>query len=154
MKIEIVRARAEHLRPLAARLRQADKDEIAAMSGMSPLAALSFSYRRAAICYVALVDDQPEMILGVGDLSILTGTGAPWLVGSDFIERHPRLFLRASRHWLRQLSGRYSILRNMVDCRNTVSIRWLRWLGFTFGPPFDHRGHQFRVFEMRAEDVR
>jgi hypothetical protein len=29
----------------------------------------------------------------------------------------------------------YPVLRNYVDQRNTVSIRWLRWLGFRMGEP-------------------
>ena len=29
----------------------------------------------------------------------------------------------------------FPVLRNVVDARNTVSIRWLVWLGFTIGTP-------------------
>lgn len=152
--IEIVPARASHLRRIAAVMRQADLDEVQAATGRPVLAVLSASYRRSSMCMVALVDGQPEVIFGAGDLNILTGTGAPWLLGSDAVVTHRREFLRRSVHWRDQLLKRYAILKNVVDARNAVAIRWLRWLGFRFGDPFCHRGHEFMLFEMRAEDVR
>lgn len=150
VSIEIVPARACHLRGIAARMRRADRDEIDAVSGRSPLSALSFSYRNSRMCWTVLIDGQPEIIFGAGDVNVLTGIGAPWLLGSDAVERISAKFLRGSVDWLGQLLARYQVLRNVVDCRNTVSIRWLRWLGFEFSPPFDHRGHDFMMFEMRA----
>lgn len=151
--IKIVPARASHIRRIAAVMRQADRDEVMAATGRDVLPVLFASYKRSSICMVALVDGQPEVIFGAGDLSILTGLGAPWLLGSDAIERHRVEFLRASVHWRGQLLKRYSVLRNVVHCRNKVAIRWLRWLGFTFSEPFQHRGHDFMMFELRARDV-
>ena len=151
--IEIVPARASHLRRIAAVMRQADIDEVRAATGRDVLPVLSVSFRRSSLCMVALVDGQPEVIFGAGDLSILTGLGAPWLLGSDAVVRHRVEFLRRSVHWRDQLLLRYSTLRNIVDCRNTVAIRWLRWLGFVFSDPFLHRGHEFMMFEMRAGNV-
>lgn len=134
-------------------MRQADRDEVIAATGRDVLPVLFSSYRKSTICMVALIDGKPEVIFGAGDLSILTGLGAPWLLGSDAIERHRVEFLRQSVHWRDQLLRRYSMLRNIVDCRNRVAIRWLRWLGFEFSEPFDHRGYRFMMFEMRARDV-
>lgn len=151
--IEIVPARASHIRRLAAVMRQADRDEVTAATGRDVLPVLSASFRRSSICMVALVDGKAEAIFGAGDLSILTGLGAPWLLGSNEIERHRIEFLRLSVHWRGQLLKRYSMLRNIVDCRNTVAIRWLRWLGFSFSDPFPHRGHDFMMFEMGADRV-
>jgi hypothetical protein len=134
-------------------MRQADRDEVTAATGRDVLPVLVASYRKSSICMVALVDGQPEVIFGAGDLSILTGLGAPWMLGSDAVERHRVEFLRRSVHWRGQLLRRYSVLRNVVDCRNKVAIRWLRWLGFSFSEPFKHRGHDFMMFELRAGDV-
>ncbi len=92
----------------------------------------------------------PEIMFGVGDLNILAGVGAPWLLGTDAVEKHGPAFLRRSRNFRDQLLTRYSVLRNFVDDRNTVSIRWLRWLGFTLLDPVEIRGYQFRLFELRA----
>lgn len=148
--IEIVPARASHLRRIAAVMRQADRDEVAASSGRSPLAALSYSFRMSRECWAVVIDGKPEVIFGVGDLNILGGVGSPWLLGSDAVWDHRREFMRQSREWLAQLFARYSVLRNVVDCRNSASIRWLGWLGFRFSQPFDLRGNPFMMFEMRA----
>lgn len=153
VQIEIVPARASHLRRLAAVMRQADRNEILAASGRSPLSALAASYRRSSICMVALIDGQPEVIFGAGDLNILTATGSPWMLGSEAVVTHKVEFLRRSVYWRDQLLQRYAVLRNVVDCRNTVAVRWLRWLGFGFSEPFRHRGHDFMLFEMRSDHV-
>jgi hypothetical protein len=134
-------------------MRQADRDEVFASSGRSPLWCLVQSYRRSSICMVALVDGQPEVIFGAGDINILTATGAPWLLGSDAVVKYRVEFLRQSVHWREQLLRRYAVLRNVVDCRNKVAVRWLRWLGFSFSEPFEYRGHEFMMFEMGARGV-
>ncbi|MFZ5692456.1 MAG: hypothetical protein ACOY5F_14500 [Pseudomonadota bacterium] len=135
-------------------MRQADRDEIAAGSGKSPREALAFSLRKSAQAWTAIIDGRPEVMFGVADLNILAGVGAPWLLGTDAIDLHFRQFLRRSVSWRDQLLGRYPVLRNFVDDRNVVSIRWLRWLGFKFSDPIMFRGHPFRAFELRSSDVR
>jgi hypothetical protein len=34
----------------------------------------------------------------------------------------------------------FPVLRGFVDCRNERSKKWLKWLGFTFGPPYEVKG--------------
>lgn len=148
--IEIVPARATHLRRLAAVMRQADRDEVMARSGKTPLAALMASYRGSRECWVVLIDGKPEVIFGIGDINVLAGIASPWLLGSDAVWSHKKEFLRGSRRWLRQLSSRYLLLVNVVDCRNCASIRWLGWLGFLFSQPFEYRGNFFMRFEMKV----
>ena len=151
--IQIIPARAAHIRTIAKRMRQADRDEVLAASGRSPGQALVFSLRKSSVSWTALVDGRPEVMFGVGDLNILARVGAPWLLGTDAVEIHSVAFLRRSRGFTDQLLRRYSVLRNFVDDRNTVSIRWLRWLGFTLLDPIEIRGYQFRLFELRSGDV-
>jgi len=152
--IEIVPACAAHIRTIARRMRQADRDEIAAASGRSPAAALAFSLRKSSQAWTAVIDGRPEVMFGVADLNILAGIGAPWLLGTDSVERNYRQFVRRSVSWRDQLLGRYPVLRNFVDDRNKVSIRWLRWLGFKFSDPIMFGGYAFRAFELRSGDVR
>ncbi|UPK31822.1 hypothetical protein IVB18_26190 [Bradyrhizobium sp. 186] len=152
--IEIVPARAKHIRTIARRMRQADRDEIAAGSGKSPAEALAFSLRKSSIAWVAVIDGRPEVMFGAADLNILAGVGAPWLLGTDAIERHYLAFLRGSVSWRDQLLQRYPVLRNFVDDRNKVSKRWLAWLGFKFSDPVIFGGYAFRAFELRSCDVR
>jgi Type II secretory pathway, pullulanase PulA and related glycosidases len=150
VKIEIVPARALHIRTIAKRMRQADRDEVLASSGKTPLEALRYSMRKSAFSWAVLVNGRPEVMFGVCNMSVLTDTGIPWLLGTDAIDRHYVAFLRQSAGCLAQLSARYPILRNFVDDRNVVSIRWLRWLGFTISEPVHLNGHDFRMFELRS----
>lgn len=147
--IRIVPARASHVRTVARRMRQADRDEIEAASGSTPIHALTFSLRRSSRAWTGIINGRAELIFGVGDLNVLAGVASPWLLGTDEVDRNFIAFARASISARDQLLSRYAILRNFVDERNTASIRWLKWLGCTFSEPIDLRGHSFRLFEFR-----
>src|SRR5690606_5893283 len=112
-------------------------------SGRTPFQALAYSMRKSSMAYTAIVDGRPEVMWGVGDINVLAAVGAPWLLGTDTIEKHHRIFLRQSVSWRAQLLARYRVLRNLVDDRNTVSKRWLRWLGFKLFDPVTVNGHDF-----------
>lgn len=152
-EIEIVPAEKSHIRSIARRMRKADRDEVWAGSRKTPAQALAFSLRKSSIAWTVIIDGRPEIMFGVGDLNILAGIGSPWLLGTNAIEKHSRAFWRRSPEFRDQLLSRYLVLRNLVDARNTVSIRWLRRLGFTLMDPINVRGHKFHLFELRAGDV-
>lgn len=149
--LQIVEAVDDHIATIAERMRQADRDEVMASGGKTPVEALSGSLAKSSQVWTAIVDGRPEVMFGVGDLNVLTRTGCPWLLGTDAVTANYRLFLRQSIMWREQLLGRYDILRNAVDDRNEVSKRWLQWMGFTlYEPmPLGVNGEPFRVFEMR-----
>jgi hypothetical protein len=151
--IRIVPARAAHVRTIARRMRNADRDEVWAASRMLPAQALIYSLRKSTYAWTAIVNGRPEVMFGVGDINVLAGVGAPWLLGTVAVEKHFRAFLRRSVDFRDQLSAQYPVLRNFVDDRNKASIRWLRWLGFRLSDPVDHNGYRFRLFELRASDV-
>lgn len=134
-------------------MRQADRDEVFAASGKSPFEALAYSLRKSSHAWTAVIDGRPELIFGIGDISILAGVGAPWLLGTDAVEDHYIRFLRLSVDFRDQLFARYPVMRNFVDDRNKVSKRWLKWLGATFSDPIIFRGATFRMFELRSAHV-
>lgn len=151
--IQVVPARACHVRTIARRMRKADRDEVFAASGKSPAGALIYSLRKSAHAWTAMIDGKPELMFGVGDISILGGVGAPWLLGTDAVEQHYVAFLRRSVGFRDQLLRRYPIMRNFVDDRNKASKRWLQWLGARLSDPVEMNGHAFRLFELRATNV-
>ncbi|GAA3112829.1 hypothetical protein GCM10010520_66260 [Rhizobium viscosum] len=152
-EITIIEARPSHIRTIASRMRAADREEVFAASGRSPLSALCFSYRHSSLAWTALFDGRPEVMWGIGDINILTGIGAPWLLGTDAVEKNFRGFLRISKDWPAQLLSHYRLLRNVVDARNAISIRWLEWLGFRLFAPVEINAHPFHLFEMGEADV-
>jgi hypothetical protein len=151
--IKIVPALKRHVKPVAARMRQPDVDELQAASGRTPKEALLYSIDHSEHSWTALIDGKPEAIFGVGILNVIGGVGAPWLLATDEVERNRRVFVRLSISFRNELLERYPVLRNFVDVRNTASIRWLRWMGAEFSEPVLIRDHPFRMFEMRRNDV-
>ncbi len=154
-QIDIVPATLDHAKRMAPNLRQADVDEILAASRSRPLEALEKSLEFSREAWTALVDGEPACMWGAGPLGIFGGTGGIWLLGTDVIEKHPKKFLIESRRFLEIISTVYIKLSNYVDARNTVSLRWLKWLGFEISEPepFGAEGLPFHKIEMRFPDV-
>lgn len=152
MIARVVFAKQEHIDWIAPRMRRADVDEVRAASGKSPREALEFSLDRSNEAYTVIFDNEPAAMFGVGWINIINGVGAPWLLGTDAVEQNYRVFLRGSLWWVKQLSSRYDLLTNVVDDRNTVSKRWLAFLGFTLFDPviLGAEKRPFRKFELRA----
>ncbi len=137
---------------LAPRLRQADRDEVWASHRNSPADALSRSLGMSTHAWAGLADGRLVCLWGVCPISLISRTGAPWLLGSDDIETYQMAFLRRSRPFVDEMLGVYTVLTNWVDDRNRVSMRWLRWLGFNLFPaqPFGPDGLPFHRFERRS----
>lgn len=140
------------LETLAANMRQADRDEIAAAGIPDPLAALQSSAACSTECLTALFDGEVACVFGVGPISILLGIGAPWMLGSDQITRHPGAFITHARPYILRMLQAYPHLFNFVDARNSKAIRWLKRVGFTLHDPVPHGplGMPFHPFEMKA----
>jgi len=134
-------------------MRKADIDEVKASSGRSPSGALIYSLRKSDKAWTVMIDGVPEAMFGVGYINVLAGVGAPWMLGTDEIERNAMGFLRRSVVCRSQLLERYPVLTNFVDERNTMSLRWLEWLGFKLSNSIEYRGYRFRSFEMRQGNV-
>lgn len=73
-------------------------------------------------------------------------------VGSHDLAAHARHFLRACAPVVREMGTDYLTLRNHVDIRNHLAIRWLQWLGFTLDDPipFGPFGFKFHPFNMQT----
>lgn len=151
--VSILPAAPLHARYIARRMRQADRDEVAASSGSQPFEAIARCMRLSDRSWTGCADGVPVIIFGVGYVSVVSDVAAPWLLGTDDVEKYAIPFLRGSRECLRQLLTRYSVLRNYVDSRNVVAVRWLEWLGFQFGETIQQRGVDFRFFEKVRANV-
>ena len=140
------------LEHIAANLRPAD---LAEMQATLPIAALEGLRRSVAMSHeacVARVDGIAACVFGLGVGSYMAGLMRPWLFGTSAVEANGRIFLRSNRVVVNDWSSRFD-LENWVDARHTVSVRWLRWLGFTMheAAPFGPFGFDFHRFEMRRQ---
>jgi hypothetical protein len=66
---------------------------------------------------------------------LLSGSGAPWMLGTDVLDRNSRSLMRLAPGYISVLQNEFSHLENFVDARNARSIRWLRRLGFSIREP-------------------
>lgn len=133
-------------------MRRADREEVEALSGKNPRDVLVESVEKSAKAWAGLADGRLVCLFGVVPLSLVGVTGIPWLLGSDEVCTFSRQFLRRNKAYVAEMLADYPVLANVVDARNAVSIRWLRWLGFKMGEPRVMGVAQvpFIPFEMRT----
>ena len=150
MKPIRVPATAEMVLAMAPRIRQADRDEVAAASGMDAGEALLIALMDSTRCDAWLVNDQPVAMAGVVPHPLYPTVGVIWMLATDEAERYPKHLVRGNREYVRSLLDDFHIVTNFVDNRNTKAQRWLQWLGFTLGAPqpFGVAQLPFRPFWM------
>jgi hypothetical protein len=118
---------------LAPRLREEDKAEALAASGIPALYALKLSLGPET--FVIDIDGTPEMIFGCPN-------GVPWMFSTPVpvSPKWRRAFLRETAKMVDIWQAKFPILHNFIDARNTTHMRWLKWLGFTFIARHDRYG--------------
>lgn len=120
---------------IAERVREHDRDEIWAMAMQTPDAAMQYGLKYSEVIKTGFIDDQPVAMWGVVPLSMVPSIGAPWMVGTKDLEQHAFTFLRRCREPLMELFKGYDTLENYVDVRNTMTIKWLKFMGFNLDKP-------------------
>ena len=151
-RYEMVPATLEHALELAENMREADVREVWAAAHYTPEQAALFSLEASRDATTGLADGRVVCMFGAGAAAIISTTGVPWLLTTDLVDRHARVFLRKNKRVVEEMRDRYPLLRNHVDERNIAAIRWLRWLGFSILPsePFGVEDLLFHSFEMRS----
>jgi hypothetical protein len=87
-------------------------------------------------------DDGRLDYLGLYGCHVQMSYGAPtvsvWALFTDAIARHRVFCARVSRAYIRALVARFrgAVIGNVVDGRNRLAVRWVRWLGFALQGPF------------------
>ena len=149
--LEIVPARYVHIAPIAIHMREADRVEAKALANESPFGALEMCFKFSADKWTVMFDGVPAAMFGAG--AVADGIVSVWMLGTDELEHNKAAVARGSVFWRDQLLARYGTLANIVDARNTVTIRWLRWLGFAMSEPFEAGPNMclVRKFELRRK---
>ena len=114
---------------LSENLREEDKQEIKAVTGLPPLLSLLSGLKMSTVPLVICNGDcKPVAMLGVVPNGLI---GFIWMVGTDDLKKISLSFLRNSKDVCDVLKGKHQILHNYVDKRNKLHINWLKWMGFT-----------------------
>lgn len=151
--VQIVPATAAHIAQIIPRVRHADIEEFSAMNGWSPERVLDCGLRTSTFSCAGLVNGVVVTIFGVAPKSMISGSGLPWLVGTDDLVKYQFSFLCRCRVGVNAMLDVYPRLENYVDERNHVAKAWLHWLGFRLDDPapYGELGMNFHRFHMEKK---
>lgn len=151
--VQLIPATEAHLQLILPNVRQADIDELYAVSLLSTEDAIRIGMRTATMSWSGFANGELVTMFGVSPASMLSGKGTPWLISTHLVEKYQKTFLRGSRHALQAMLLVYPHLENYVDERNHVAKAWLHWLGFRLEDPvpFGPLGLNFHRFHMEKK---
>lgn len=154
MAAEVLPVTADDVPAILPLVRQADIDEITEALGIPMEEALLDAVTDSLNAKKIVVNGQVVAVFGDATHSILGSIGIPWLISTVHVEHNARAFLRVCKPEVQGMLTRHHHLINYVDARNTAAIRWLKWLGFEFGPatPYGPKGFPFYPFTLNREN--
>lgn len=153
VKYEVRPATMEDAIFIGQNIRAVDRDEIFAASGLGPLYATTSSVKLSEVCKVGTADGVPVCIFGVRRLSLLSMYGMVWMLATDDLDKHAIRFTRECGPGLMKMLSGFNRVENWCDKRNKVTLRWLKWLGFTIDEPkpVGRKGELFHHFYMECD---
>lgn len=148
--VKFVEPTLELIEALAADMRQADIDEIWASNHHTPIQSLMDGWKLSNFSVVVMVNDEPCVMLGLVIRDILTGTGVPWLLGTESALKYKRQFFTQVPVVIDEMLNICPKLFNYVYIKNKISIKWLRHIGFTLDEPlpYGRDGELFHKFHL------
>ena len=110
---------------VASNLLPADRREVKEGHGADPLQYLLLEAAKAeCICF------KSPSGRTAGMAGVEKEDGRIWMLCTDVIHEHPLMFAREAKRWIE--SREEKLLCNVVDKRNKVHIKLLKFLGFKF----------------------
>lgn len=158
-KIKFTIATQELIDKMKGKMREQDETECRACSGDSADHSLQYGFETSELCWVMLYDDEPVVCFGCGSYTpLFKDIGVPWALATNLIEDERRAKLawaRIGKNYVSKMLDRFYYLENYVDARNTKSLNWLNWCGFTVASepqPYGVSGLPFYKFYKFRED--
>jgi len=148
--VKFVKPTTDLVEAIAADMRQQDIDEVWASDRKTPLDALRMGWEASHRSVIVMIDDVPCVMIGLVIHDILSGSGVPWLLGTDSALKHRREFITLVPQIIDEMLDTCPRLHNYVHVDNTVSVRWLKRIGFTLDPPipYGRGGEMFHKFYL------
>ena len=155
VNVQIVPVTQELIEDMLPNVREADRLEFLAINGWSARRVLESGVKTSTVSAAGLVNGRVVTIFGVAPKSMIGGSGIPWLVATDELEKYQFTFLRRCRKAVNEMLSVYPYLENYVDERNHVAKSWLHWLGFHLDDalPYGNDGLNFHRFYMEKNNV-
>lgn len=150
MAAKVIKATLDHIKQISPFIREADKKEVFASSGLEIEKALEQSISVDGYHYAGFIDEKLICIFGIGRIGNI---GVPYLIGTDEIEKHKRVVAIHSKGFIDKYKREFDYMVNFVDARNKLAIKWLEWLGFTIheAQNFGFLNLPFHKFDMEIK---
>lgn len=133
MKVRIVRTQAVEV------------DEICSANDYPR--ALDFYWRHSTHCWTGYVDDDIACMWGLVPPTLLSDQAYLWLIVTDLVKQHRFAFVRHSQRAIEDMLRIYPLIVGHYERGNEEAMRWIYWLGGTFGPWQGDR----RPFQIRSK---
>ena len=130
----------EAAKEVASNLRPDDLREVTEGHGLAPSILLPKVAQEGSAEYFTVPDGETAGLAGVGN------DGAIWMLCTPAIHRYPITFAREAKRYVD--SRDEPLLWNIVDCRNTVHLKLLKFLGFKFLRKFKHGPNNLHFIEF------
>ena len=125
---------------VASNLRSDDLREVVEGHGLNPMILLPLAAEEGSAVYFTVPDGKTAGLAGVGE------GGEIWMLCTPAIHDFPITFAREAKRWVDNRTE--PLLWNIVDCRNTVHLKLLKFLGFKFLRKFNYGPNNLPFIEF------
>ena len=138
---------ARSLRLAAQTMRPADRREVWASDGHTPLQALEAAFAASPLSWTILWGSHPAFCCGVAPgASVVGNVGIPWMLGTTHFAATASFTARWARVAVARMQALYPLLTNYTHAGNAPALRFLRWCGFTLADTPCPHGHDRELF--------
>ena len=125
---------------MASNLRPDDRREVEEGHGHDPMEALVYAAQNTPCVYFTVPNGKTAGMAGVNP------GGQIWMLCTPAIHDYPITFARESKRYVERQTDK--LLWNIVDKRNTVHLKLLKFLGFKFLRELKHGPNQLSFIEF------
>ena len=130
----------EAAKEVASNLRPEDRREVEEGHGLNPLEVLTSAALADSCVYFVVPNGKTAGMAGVGE------GGSIWMLCTPEIHNYPITFAREAKRYID--SRPEKLLWNIVDKRNKVHLKLLKFLGFKFLREFPYGPNQLTFIEF------
>ena len=130
----------EAAKEVASNLRLDDLREVTEGHGQNPLQILTEAAKLPSCIYFTMPNGRTAGMAGVSE------NGMIWMLCTPEIHKYPITFARESKRFIER--QQHKLLWNIVDKRNKVHIKLLRFLGFKFLREIKHGPNNLTFIEF------
>ena len=129
---------------VASNLRPDDRREVEEGHGVDPFTMITSKAQEGSCVYFNVPNGKTAGMAGVDPGGLI------WMLTTKAIEEYPITFAREAKRYVERQEG---LLWNIVDERNTVHLKLLKFLGFKFLREIFHGPNQLTFIEFCKVNV-